>query len=91
MFLRHEGFLGALGAFMSYEKHGLDDLRVHHLVERFPMGAPYVGGKIHGPPLGDLNAKARHLLLIMVMLVWSFFLIMPSIIKTNLMLDKLHI
>ncbi|KAF3951161.1 hypothetical protein CMV_023160 [Castanea mollissima] len=27
MFLRHEGFLGALGAFMSYEKHGLDDLK----------------------------------------------------------------
>ncbi|TVU10156.1 hypothetical protein EJB05_43667 [Eragrostis curvula] len=42
MFLRHEGFLGALGAFMSYEKHGLDDLRIHHLVERFPMGAPYL-------------------------------------------------
>jgi bifunctional damage-control phosphatase, subfamily II, fusion protein len=58
MFLRHEGFLGALGAFMSYEKHGLDDLRIHHLVERFPMGAPYVGGKIHGP-LGDLNEKER--------------------------------
>ncbi|GLT83793.1 hypothetical protein SLE2022_020640 [Rubroshorea leprosula] len=57
MFLRHEGFLGALGAFMSYEKHGLDDLRVHQLVERFPMGAPYTGGKIHGPPLGDLNEK----------------------------------
>ena len=54
MFLRHEGFLGALGAFMSYEKHGLDDLMVHQLVERFPMGAPYTGGKIHGPPLGDL-------------------------------------
>nr|CAD1842813.1 unnamed protein product [Ananas comosus var. bracteatus] len=51
MFLRHEGFLGAVGAFMSYEKHGLDDLRVHQLVERFPMGAPYVGGKIHGPLL----------------------------------------
>lgn len=61
MFLRHEGFLGAVGAFMSYEKHGLDDLRVHQLVERFPMGAPYVGGKIHGPPLGDLNEKARTL------------------------------
>ncbi|KAF9671576.1 hypothetical protein SADUNF_Sadunf12G0061800 [Salix dunnii] len=59
MFLRHEGFLGALGAFMSYEKHGLDDLMVHQLVERFPMGAPYTGGKIHGPPLGDLNEKAR--------------------------------
>ncbi|CAA2951734.1 pantothenate kinase 2 [Olea europaea subsp. europaea] len=57
MFLRHEGFLGALGAFMSYEKHGLDDLMVHQLVERFPMGAPYVGGNIHGPPLGDLNEK----------------------------------
>ncbi|KAI8017878.1 Pantothenate kinase 2 [Camellia lanceoleosa] len=57
MFLRHEGFLGALGAFMSYEKHGLDDLMVHQLVERFPMGAPYIGGKIHGPPLGDLNEK----------------------------------
>ncbi|KAH8486945.1 hypothetical protein H0E87_025803 [Populus deltoides] len=57
MFLRHEGFLGALGAFMSYEKHGLDDLMVHQLVERFPMGAPYIGGKIHGPPLGNLNEK----------------------------------
>lgn len=59
MFLRHEGFLGALGAFMSYEKHGLDDVMVHQLVERFPMGAPYVGGKIHGPPLGDLNEKVN--------------------------------
>lgn len=48
MFLRHEGFLGALGAFMSYEKHGLDDLMVHQLVERFPS-ASYVG---------DLNEKA---------------------------------
>ncbi|XP_043724235.1 pantothenate kinase 2-like isoform X2 [Telopea speciosissima] len=57
MFLRHEGFLGALGAFMSYEKHGLDDLMAHQLVERFPMGAPYVAGKIHGPPLGDLKEK----------------------------------
>ncbi|XP_062168584.1 pantothenate kinase 2 isoform X3 [Alnus glutinosa] len=57
MFLRHEGFLGALGAFMSYETHGLDVLMAHQLVERFPMGAPYTGGKIHGPPLGDLNEK----------------------------------
>ncbi|KAI3777608.1 hypothetical protein L1987_47408 [Smallanthus sonchifolius] len=40
MFLRHEGFLGALGAFMSYEKHVLDDLMVHQLVERNPMGDP---------------------------------------------------
>ncbi|KAL7138994.1 hypothetical protein ABFS83_09G020600 [Erythranthe nasuta] len=57
MFLRHEGFLGAIGAFMSYEKHGLDDLMVHQFVERFPMGAPYIGGSVHGPPLGDLNEK----------------------------------
>jgi len=61
MFLRHEGFLGALGAFMSYEKHGLDDLMSHQLVERFPMGAPYTGGNIHGPPLGDLDEKVRNL------------------------------
>jgi len=61
MFLRHEGFLGALGAFMSYEKHGLDDLMVHQLVERFPMGAPYTGGKIHGPALANLNEKASML------------------------------
>ncbi|RZC79700.1 hypothetical protein C5167_042280, partial [Papaver somniferum] len=59
MFLRHEGFLGALGAFMSYEKHGLDDLMAHQLVERFPMGAPYVGGTIHGPPLAGLSEKAK--------------------------------
>jgi hypothetical protein len=58
MFLRHEGFLGALGAFMSYENHGLDVLMAHQLVERFPMGAPYTRGKIHGPPLRDLNEKA---------------------------------
>ncbi|KAK1326944.1 Pantothenate kinase 2 [Acorus calamus] len=58
MFLRHEGFLCALGAFMSYEKHGLDDLMAHQLVERFPMGAPYVDGNIHGAPLVDLNEKA---------------------------------
>ncbi|KHG02710.1 hypothetical protein F383_25888 [Gossypium arboreum] len=64
MFLRHEGFLGALGAFMSYEKLGLDDLMVHQLVERFPMGAPYTGGKIHGPPLGNLNEKATLVLLL---------------------------
>ncbi|CAH1439326.1 unnamed protein product [Lactuca virosa] len=57
MFLRHEGFLGALGAFMSNNKHGLDHLMVHQLVERFPMGAPYTGGKIHGPALGNLSEK----------------------------------
>ncbi|KAH9301546.1 hypothetical protein KI387_013129, partial [Taxus chinensis] len=57
MFLRHEGFLGALGAFMSYDKHGLSDWTANQFVERFPMGAPYAGGKIHGPPIRDLNEK----------------------------------
>ncbi|KAJ7567107.1 hypothetical protein O6H91_02G132200 [Diphasiastrum complanatum] len=57
MFLRHEGFLGALGAFVSYDKLGLTNLTSHQFVERFPMGAPYAGGKIHGPPIRDLNEK----------------------------------
>ncbi|XP_002991207.2 pantothenate kinase 2 [Selaginella moellendorffii] len=57
MFLRHEGFLGALGAFLSYDKHGLANLTAHQFVERFPMGAPYSGGNIHGPLIRDLNEK----------------------------------
>ncbi|KAF3777096.1 Pantothenate kinase 2 [Nymphaea thermarum] len=57
MFLRHEGFLGALGAFMSYHNHGLEDLMAHQFVEKFPMATPYVGAKIPVPPLGDLNEK----------------------------------
>ncbi|KAG6551234.1 hypothetical protein Mapa_007160 [Marchantia paleacea] len=57
MFLRHEGYLGALGAFLSYDKHGLSTLTSHQFVERFPMGAPYAGGEIHGPPIRDLNEK----------------------------------
>ncbi|CDP13172.1 unnamed protein product [Coffea canephora] len=36
MFLRHEGFLGALGAFMSHRKDGFADLKAHHLVEQVP-------------------------------------------------------
>ncbi|KAI3452720.1 hypothetical protein Pfo_009396 [Paulownia fortunei] len=35
MFLRHEGFLGALGAFLSYEKSGLADV-AHQLLEESP-------------------------------------------------------
>eukprot|EP00249_Psilotum_nudum_P020571 c27763_g1_i2 orf=375-1811(-) len=57
MFLRHEGFLGALGAFLSYDKHGLANFTAHHFVERFPMGAPYARGEIHGPVIRDLNEK----------------------------------
>lgn len=54
MFLRHEGFLGALGAFMSYEKHGLDDSMIHHLTQKFPMSS-LVGDKICSPLNGELN------------------------------------
>lgn len=57
MFLRHEGFLGAFGAFLSYDKHGLSNLTSHHFIERFPMGAPCAGGEIQGPPIRDLNEK----------------------------------
>lgn len=39
MFLRHEGFLGALGAFMNYKNDGLTDLRVHHFAEQVPKSS----------------------------------------------------
>ncbi|XP_062158988.1 pantothenate kinase 1 isoform X1 [Alnus glutinosa] len=55
MFLRHEGFLGALGAFRSYEKHGLDDTMVHRLMRPFPTTACLAGDKICSPPNGELN------------------------------------
>ncbi|GAB4839782.1 Pantothenate kinase 2, mitochondrial [Ancistrocladus abbreviatus] len=55
MFLRHEGFLGALGAFKSYEKHGLGDLTVHHVIEQSPVVLPHMGQKIHGPLLVELK------------------------------------
>ncbi|GAB2280468.1 Pantothenate kinase 2, mitochondrial [Dionaea muscipula] len=42
LFLRHEGYLGALGAFKSYEKHGLGDLMAHHIVEESPFALPLV-------------------------------------------------
>ncbi|XP_061990754.1 pantothenate kinase 1 [Rosa rugosa] len=54
MFLRHEGFLGALGAFMSYEKHGFDNLMVHQLVQQSPS-ASHGGDKTHGPADSELN------------------------------------
>ncbi|CAI9092932.1 OLC1v1028300C1 [Oldenlandia corymbosa var. corymbosa] len=36
LFLRHEGYLGALGAFMSYKKDGLTDLITHHSASEPP-------------------------------------------------------
>lgn len=53
MFLRHEGFLGALGAFKSYEKHGLGSLMGHHLSEQSPVASPrpQLEQKSNGPLL----------------------------------------
>ncbi|XP_071690984.1 pantothenate kinase 1 [Rutidosis leptorrhynchoides] len=44
MFLRHEGFLGALGAFMNYQ-----------LVEEFPKSVRLMGEKNCDPHVEDLN------------------------------------
>lgn len=55
LFLRHEGFLGALGAFTSYEKHGFDDSIVRQLVQKSPVSASHAGYKIHGPLNGERN------------------------------------
>lgn len=51
MFLRHEGFLGALGAFKSYEKHGFGGLMVDHLAEQTPIVSPrpHPNQKVNGP------------------------------------------
>lgn len=51
-FLRHEGFLGALGAFMSYEKHGLNDLTAH--LEQTTSTSD-LGDKFACSILGDSN------------------------------------
>ena len=55
MFLRHEGFLGALGAFRSYDKHGPDDSLVHQLMQPLPTTSCLAGDKICSPPNGELN------------------------------------
>ncbi|KAI3871457.1 hypothetical protein MKX03_025918 [Papaver bracteatum] len=58
MFLHHEGFLGALGAFLSSEKHGVDDF-FHQLVEQSPVGACYMGGANHSPQLACFCDKVQ--------------------------------
>lgn len=40
MFLRHEGFLGAMGTFMNYKNDGLTELTMHHrLDEQVPKNS----------------------------------------------------
>ncbi|CAI7819218.1 unnamed protein product, partial [Closterium sp. NIES-54] len=72
MFLRHEGYLGALGAFLAHEEDAhaegrglsltpgiasLSSLTPSQLVERFPMGAPFSKGEIRGPVIRGLKEK----------------------------------
>ena len=56
MFLRHEGFLGALGAFKSYEKHGFGGLMADHIPEQSPIVSPRPcpNQKVDGPFTGEL-------------------------------------
>ncbi|KAJ6356086.1 hypothetical protein OIU78_004239 [Salix suchowensis] len=54
MFLRHEGFLGALGAFMSYERHSLDDLMINESVQ-IPVDASCGTDTNYNPLERDLN------------------------------------
>lgn len=64
-FLRHEGFLGAVGAFMKVQAmrplHAVaekDAGKVRaRFVERFKMGAPLMGGEIHGPAMHNMHDK----------------------------------
>uniref|UniRef100_J3MC75 Pantothenate kinase 1 n=1 Tax=Oryza brachyantha TaxID=4533 RepID=J3MC75_ORYBR len=42
-FLCHEGFLGTLGAFWSYENMGIDGLAAHDVIREVLLGAPYTG------------------------------------------------
>ena len=43
MFLRHEGFLGALGAYTSYQKEGSGESMSHQLVEQLSNGVQCTG------------------------------------------------
>ncbi|CAL5197086.1 unnamed protein product [Lathyrus oleraceus] len=55
MFLRHEGFLGAVGAFMSSDKHGLKELLVKQDAQQSPTKLSFAVNKLQGPLDGELN------------------------------------
>ncbi|CAK8561681.1 unnamed protein product [Lathyrus sativus] len=55
MFLRHEGFLGAVGAFMSSDKHGLKELLVKQNTQQSPTKLSFAVNKLQGPLDGELN------------------------------------
>ncbi|XP_004509755.1 pantothenate kinase 1 [Cicer arietinum] len=55
MFLRHEGFLGAVGAFMSSDKHGLKELLIKQVAQQSPTKLSFSVDKIRSPLDGELN------------------------------------
>ncbi|KAE9607893.1 hypothetical protein Lal_00040115 [Lupinus albus] len=55
MFLRHEGFLGAVGAFMSSDKHGLKELLGNEVVQQTPNKLSFAVDKIQVPIDVELN------------------------------------
>ncbi|GLC40183.1 hypothetical protein PLESTB_000260200 [Pleodorina starrii] len=73
MFLRHEGFLGAVGAFLTVHPMPVSSSRASgggaaseaqqarkvraRFVERFPTGAPLTGGEVVGPAIRDVSEK----------------------------------
>lgn len=54
MFLRHEGFLGAVGAFMSSDKHGLKELLVKQEAQQSPTKLSFAVDKMNGQLDGEL-------------------------------------
>lgn len=65
MFLRHEGFLGAVGAFMKVQALGSEEATSYteggkvrsRFIERFTVGAPVMGGRVQGPPMASVSDK----------------------------------
>ncbi|XP_020696808.1 pantothenate kinase 1 [Dendrobium catenatum] len=54
-FLCHEGFMGTLGAFWSYENMGIHDLAANDFIKEVLLSAPYMIGKAQVSPTMNLN------------------------------------
>ncbi|KAF8772281.1 hypothetical protein HU200_005929 [Digitaria exilis] len=59
-FLCHEGFLGTLGAFWSYENMGIDGLASHEVIREVLLGAPYTGQFPSLPVTEQQNVRSVH-------------------------------
>lgn len=56
-FLCHEGFMGTLGAFWSYENMGINDSAAREFVKQVLLSAPYMGGKGQSSPTEQSHVK----------------------------------